>query len=41
MTDHMLLPDQSSFAVQDMRDVTGKEALTTITTTDKLLWEVN
>ncbi len=27
MTDHMLLPDQSSFVVHDMRDVNGGEAL--------------
>ncbi len=29
MTDYKLLPDRSSFAVHDMRDVTDKEALTT------------
>ncbi len=29
MTDYTLLPDQSLFAVHDVRDVTGKEALAT------------
>ncbi len=29
MTNYMLLPDQSLFAVHDVRDITGKEALTT------------
>ncbi len=28
MTDYTLLPDQSLFAVHDVRDITGKEALT-------------
>ncbi len=29
MTDYTLLPDQSSFAVHDVCDATGKEALAT------------
>ncbi len=29
MTDHTLLPDQSLFAIHDVRDVTRKEALAT------------
>ncbi len=33
--DYTLLPDQLSFAVYEVCDVTGKEAL------DKPLWEVN
>ncbi len=40
MTDYMLLPDKSSIAVHDVRDVTGKEALTTDYYC-KLSWEEN
>ncbi len=29
MTDYTLLPEQSSFAVHDVHDITSKEALTT------------
>ncbi len=32
---------EQSEKVQNTRDVAGKEALATITTTDKPLWEVN
>ncbi len=43
MSDYMLLPSQSLFAVHNVCDVTSKEALATdrTTTTDKLSWEVN
>ncbi len=36
-----LLPNQSSFVVHDVRDVTGKEALLTATITERPSQQVN
>ncbi len=41
MTDDTLPSDESSFAVHDVHDVTGKEALVTDCYTGKPPWGVN